>query len=98
MISPIALLDPPSHAASERFWSMAPKSTSSPASREETPSNVSSLRKPKLSREEAWSPSNPNFSPDVYYVRATDPSGLVGHVIPVKFPPEIANYLATVVQ
>lgn len=45
-----------------------------------------------------WNLSDPVFDPEIFYTRATDSTGHFSVMVHVKFPPNIANHMATLIE
>lgn len=71
-----------------------------------TTSTVTPIRKnrgrPRRSQPKvgaAWNLEDPEtFDETLWYTRATDPTGLVGHTLHIKFPPDIAAAMGRIVE
>lgn len=46
----------------------------------------------------AWNTTDPDFDETLFYTRATDPTGLVGHTLHIKVPPAIAAMMGKIVE
>lgn len=46
----------------------------------------------------AWNTTDPDFDETLFYTRATDPTGLVGHTLHIKVPPDVAAMMGKIVE